>query len=259
MSSTGAASRVRVRREPPRFRRVRVQGIEDPTPRMRRIVLGGPDLEGLTIEEPAASVRLLLPREAGAELEMPTWTGNQFEYADGERAPIRTFTPLRHDPVADTLTIDVVAHAAGAASDWAAAASIGDEVALSGPGRGHEIDTSATAYLLAGDETALPAIGQLLEAMPDAMSVRVLVEITHADARSEMPTGSGTEVEWLEGSPDDEPGTALIAAIIGLDEMPSTVWVAGEAAAVQKIRRHLFEERGCPRGSATVRGYWKQS
>jgi NADPH-dependent ferric siderophore reductase len=35
------------------------------------------------------------------------------------------------------------------------------------------------------------------------------------------------------------------------------VWVAGEAAAVQRIRRHLFEDRGLPRSQASVRGYWK--
>jgi NADPH-dependent ferric siderophore reductase len=26
---------------------------------------------------------------------------------------------------------------------------------------------------------------------------------------------------------------------------------------MQRIRRHLFEERDIPRGHATVRGYWK--
>jgi len=35
------------------------------------------------------------------------------------------------------------------------------------------------------------------------------------------------------------------------------VWVAGEAAAVHRIRRHLFDERGLPRRQATIRGYWK--
>jgi NADPH-dependent ferric siderophore reductase len=35
------------------------------------------------------------------------------------------------------------------------------------------------------------------------------------------------------------------------------VWVAGEAAAVQRVRRHLFEERGIPRALTWVRGYWK--
>jgi NADPH-dependent ferric siderophore reductase len=35
------------------------------------------------------------------------------------------------------------------------------------------------------------------------------------------------------------------------------LWAAGEAAAMQRIRRHLFEDRGLSRADATVRGYWK--
>jgi NADPH-dependent ferric siderophore reductase len=45
----------------------------------------------------------------------------------------------------------------------------------------------------------------------------------------------------------------------GATLVPGTrVWAAGEAAAMQAIRRHLFEERQLPRARATVRGYWKQ-
>ena len=33
--------------------------------------------------------------------------------------------------------------------------------------------------------------------------------------------------------------------------------MAGEAAAVQRIRHHLFDERGLSRSHAVVRGYWK--
>jgi NADPH-dependent ferric siderophore reductase len=47
---------------------------------------------------------------------------------------------------------------------------------------------------------------------------------------------------------------AVRAAAVGPDE---PVWVAGEAAAVHRIRRHLFEDRGLSRRQATVRGYWK--
>ena len=35
------------------------------------------------------------------------------------------------------------------------------------------------------------------------------------------------------------------------------MWAAGEAAAVQRIRKLLFDERGVPRSQATIRGYWK--
>jgi NADPH-dependent ferric siderophore reductase len=235
---------------------VRVRRVDDVTPRLRRIVLGGDELEGLEIDEPAASVRLLLP--AGDELEMPTWTGNQFELADGSRAPIRTFTPRYLDTGANELTIDIVRHAGGAASDWAASASVGDEVAVSGPGSGYEIDTGASGYLLAGDETALPAIGQLLEAMPPSMPVRVMVEIADERARMELPAHPAAEVTWHRRPDGAEPGAALVDAVTSMPELPPAVWVAGEAASVQRIRKHLFDERGLPRGAATVRGYWKQ-
>lgn len=223
---------------------------------MRRFVLGGPELDGLVIDEPASSVRLLIPPTVGADLEMPTWTGNQFELASGERAPIRTFTPRFLDTDAHELTIDVVVHDGGAASDWAAAASPGDEVAVSGPGRGYEVDTDATSYLVAGDETAIPAMGQLLEALPDTTPVRVIVEVVTPDAELELPPHPNADVSWHVNG-DDAPGAALVDEVTGIDDMPPVVWVAGEAAAVQKIRKHLFDERGMSRSDATVRGYWK--
>lgn len=248
--------RIPTRKEPPPFRRVTVQRIESLTPRMRRFVLGGPELDGMVIDEPAASVRLLIPPAVGADLEMPTWTGNQFELASGERAPIRTFTPRFLDADAHELTVDVVVHDGGAASDWADAASPGDEVAISGPGRGYEIVTDASGYLLAGDETAIPAISQLLEQMPDTMPLQVIIEIETPDAELDLPAHPTVKVTWHHND-GDVPGSALVAAVTGLDENPPVVWVAGEAAAVQKIRKHLFDERGLSRSEATVRGYWK--
>ncbi|HSL57498.1 MAG TPA: siderophore-interacting protein [Acidimicrobiales bacterium] len=246
----------RTRREPPPFRRVQVRRIDDLTPRLRRIVLGGDELEGFEVDEPAASVRLLLPVDGA--LEMPTWAGNQFELADGSRAPIRTFTPRFLDTEAHELTLDIVVHDGGAATDWASSASVGDEVAVSGPGSGYAIDTGAAGYLLAGDETALPAICQLLEAMPPTMPVQVLVEIADAAARMELPAHPATEVTWLRLPDGAEPGAALVDAVVSLPELPPAVWVAGEAASVQRIRKHLFDERSLPRSAATVRGYWKQ-
>ncbi len=247
---------VPLRREPPRFRRATVGRIAPLTPRMTRVVLTGPELDGLVIDEPAASVRLLLPGSNG-RLELPTWTGNQFEVADGSRAPIRTFTPRHHNPDADELTIDVVAHGDGAASGWAASAAPGDEVAISGPGRGYAIDVNAASYLLAGDETAIPAIDQLLEAMPPGLTTTVLIELTDPEASMELHAGPATTVRWLDLPDGSPPGTAMTEAIQNLDAIPGTIWVAGEAAAMQRIRTHLFDERNLTRSQATVRGYWK--
>src|SRR5215207_1261663 len=157
---------VRSRREPPRFRRVAVRRVERLTARMIRVTLGGPDLEGLTVEQPAASVRLLFPSPGAQELVVPSWNGNEFLLADGRRPTIRTLTPRRVDAQALELDVEIVVHGGGVASEWAQAAEPGNPAAVSGPGRGYTIDRDAPAFLLAGDETAIPAISQLLEALP---------------------------------------------------------------------------------------------
>jgi NADPH-dependent ferric siderophore reductase len=247
----------RVRRQPPPFRRLAVASIDDLTRYMRRVVLAGPELEGFAIDAPGSSVRLLLPPRGADTIVMPRWTGNQFELPNGERAPIRTFTPRRYDDEHLQLTIDVVLHQRGAASDWVRGAKPGDEVAISGPGRGYVFDATAANYLLAGDETAIPAISQLLEALPHDTSVEVHIEIAHAAAQLELPEHPHTMLTWHELEPGRVPGDALVAAVESMRRPADAMWVAGEAASMQRIRTHLFETLGLPRSAATVRGYWK--
>lgn len=248
---------VRARREPPPFRRVRVRRTESLSPRMLRIVVGGAELAGFEIPGPASSVRLLLPPPGADDLVLPTWTGNQFELPNGERAPIRTFTPRAFDPDGPELTIDVVLHDVGAATEWARSAEPGDQVAISGPGRSDDLDDAAT-YLLVGDESAMPAIAQLLEAIPDDRSVDAHIELTHPDAGIELPRHPGATVAWHVAASGAPPGAAMIAAVESIDDLPESVWVAGEAAAVQRLRTHLFDERRRSRSHTTVRGYWKR-
>jgi NADPH-dependent ferric siderophore reductase len=226
---------------------------------MVRVTLAGPNLGVMRVEDPAASVRLLLPRPGTPQLVMPSWNGNEFLLPDGRRPPIRTFTPRRFDPLALELDLDIVIHVGGEASTWAERADTGEPAAVSGPGRGYRIDENAPAFLLAGDETAIPAISQLLEVLPSRTPVRVHIELAHPDARLELPSHPAVSVQWCDLPPGGTTGDALVAAVRGADLAPgSQVWVAGEAAAVQRIRRFLFEERGIPRTRATVRGYWKR-
>ena len=252
----------RVRREPPSFRQVAVRRVEQRGKRMARVTLAGPDLEGLIVELPAASVRLLLPSPGTSELVMPSWNGNEFLLADGRRPAIRTFTPLRVDPDALELDLEIVVHGGGVASQWAATAEPGDRAAISGPGRGYTVNQDASAFLLGGDETAIPAIGQLLRAIPAATSVHVCIEVAQPDGRLALTEHPHATVEWCDlppgAPPGAPPGDALVAAIRGADLVADArVWVAGEAAAVQRIRRYLFEEREIPRAQTSVRGYWK--
>jgi len=221
---------------------------------MTRVVLGGAELEGFSVDDPAASVRLLLPVDG--ELVIPTWRGNEFLNSDGGRAVIRTFTPRRFDRDSLELHLDVVHHGSGIASTWAETTQPGDEAAVSGPGRGYRIDRDATAFLLAGDETAIPAICQLLEQLPD-VPITVHLAVRYADATVDLHRN--VDVTWHVATRQSTPHETLSMAI-RTTELASgmRIWAAGEAAEMQRIRKHLFDERGFPRSHATVRGYWQR-
>lgn len=251
--------RSRLRRQPPAFRQVHVERTTMVSPHLVRITFTGEELEGFSVEEPAASVRLLLPSAADGPLVQPTWNGNEFLLPDGRRPLLRTYTPRYWDATRRELDVDIVLHPAGAAAAWAADAAPGAAAAISGPGRGYAIDAAAPSMLLAGDETAIPAIAQLLEEISPATDVQVLVEVARPDARIELPHHDRATVCWLDLPAQAEPGAALVRAVRSCEITPETiVWAAGEAAAVQRIRRHLFEELGVSRRQATVRGYWKR-
>jgi NADPH-dependent ferric siderophore reductase len=243
---------------------VEVRRTERRSPRLVRVTLAGDELAGLRIDQPAASVRLLLPSSPslprGGGLVIPTWNGNQFLLPDGRRPVLRTLTPRRFGgPSGDELDVEIVLHGPGAASAWAESVAPGAPAAISGPARGFDIDPSATRYVLAGDETAIPAISQLLEWLPPRVAVDVHIEVASADAQVEMPNLDGATVMWHVLPPGASTGDAFVSAVRSVTIEPGTrVWVAGEAAAVQRVRRYLFDDLGIPRGDTWVRGYWKE-
>ena len=249
---------LRTRREAAPFRTVRVQAVTALTPHMLRLTLGGRELEGLPVGLPTGNIRVLLPPEGSTAVVLPGWNGNEFRYADGSRPVIRSYTPRRFDPSGPELDVDVVLHEHGAVSAWAAAAEPGAELAVSGTGRGYAIAPEARRFFLGGDESAIPAISVLLEVLPADAEVHVAIEVAAPDARLALPPHPGAVVRWEDLPPGATRGDALHAAVASADlDAGARVWVAGEAAAVHRIRRHLFEERGLARSSTWVRGYWK--
>jgi NADPH-dependent ferric siderophore reductase len=226
---------------------------------MLRVTLVGTDLVGLERGEPGSSVRLLLPRDDGG-FELPTWQGNEFLWADGARARIRTLTPLavRDDGASAELDLDVVLHDDAPLTRWARSATAGDPAAVSGTGSGYDIDPAVASYVLLGDESAVPAVTTLLEALPRTASVTVLVERRAGAAQVDLPDHPGATVTWSVLPDGEAPGATLVEAAARVELLPEArIWAAGEAAAVQRIRKLLFDQRGVQRSQATIRGYWK--
>jgi NADPH-dependent ferric siderophore reductase len=119
------------------------------------------------------------------------------------------------------------------------------------------VDRTARAFLIVGDESALPAITTVVPALPRDAKVDVVVEIGDPAARIDLPEHPRLTEQWCVAS--GAPGAAAHDGVVERAVAPNTqVWAAGEAAAMQRLRKHLFGERGLPRSAAVVRGYWKR-
>ena len=242
---------------------VEVSTVERLTPRCVRITLTGPELEGFASRGPAEHIKVLLPEPGEDRPQLPEWGPEGPVMREGQKYPTsRTYTPRRWDPERRELTVDFMLHGAGIASDWASRAGPGDVIAVSGqPGGAYAIDPSADWYVIAGDESALPAIGTILEALPAGKQARVLVEVS--DAAEEQPMASQAKVDltWLHrGETPGSEGRELERALRGLSlpQGGGRLWLGCEAGVMRSIRRHLVEDRGLDRAEIHTHGYWKQ-
>jgi NADPH-dependent ferric siderophore reductase len=174
----------------------------------------------------------------------------------------RTYTVRAWDPDAGEMTIDFVHHGdEGLAGPWAAAARPGDGIDFMGPGGGYAPDPAAGWHLLAGDESALPAIAAAVEALPPGAPAKVFVEVANPDEEQKLEgAGSGdVEVVWLHRG-DRPVGEALVEAVTGM-AVPAggvQVFVHGEAHFVKELRRFVRVELGVPREGLSVSGYWRR-
>jgi NADPH-dependent ferric siderophore reductase len=250
--STSAES---VAAQPPRrrwvMRRATVTRITQLSPRMVRVTFTGDDLGAFAWNGPAAHIKLLFPEPGQAEPTMPQPNGPR-------STRMRTYTPHRFDPTIPELDVEFVLHGEGPASEWAAQAQPGQVLILGGPGPNYQIDPDADWFLLAGDDTALPAIATILDALPAAMPVRVLMEVADEQEKRPLATAAQLDLTWLHRG--TQPADAALEAAIRTLALPAgkgRIYVGCEAAAMRRIRRHLLQERGLDPTTMVTRGYWK--
>jgi NAD(P)H-flavin reductase len=135
-------------------------------------------------------------------------------------------------------------------------AAAGDRLQLQGPGGAYAPDPDASAYLMVGDPSVMPAIAASLERVPAGRSVDVVLQVPDAEDRVEFTTPGDLRLHWLHDRGDE----VLTEAVRELDLPDNTdAFVHGEASSVRALRRHLIVERGIPRDALSVSGYWKRS
>lgn len=230
----------------PPERRLRVAEVRKTmqvTPCMRRITLAGTALLDFPVRRPAQWLKLFVPTPGS---EKPSGRAYTIRYFRQELCEI---------------DIDFVLHGDGPCSTWAAVAKPGDVVQIAGPRSGFRLDPGVNHLLIGGDETALPAIGSILEALPAGLAVDAFVEIPDdADAQI-LRSRADVEVIWLPRNHQEAGAATDLAAAMMTADLPeenSEVWFAAEASVVRTVRRHFQLDRAVPRTRLAMSGYWKR-
>ncbi|MEU8786790.1 siderophore-interacting protein [Streptomyces sp. NPDC048637] len=247
-------------RKKPAVHRARVQRTEQLTPHMVRVVLGGEGLAEFAAGEYSDHyVKLVFPQPGVPYPEPFDIAQIRADFPRNQWPSTRTYTVRAWDAATRELTVDFVVHGdEGLAGPWAAAAQPGEEIFLLGPGGAYTPEAAADWHLLAGDESALPAIAASLARMPAGVPVHAFIEVAGAEERQELDTPAGAEITWLYRGAAPV-GRELVAAVRAL-EFPSgrvQAFVHGEAGFVKELRRLLRVEREIPREHLSISGYWR--
>ncbi len=242
-----------------------VERTERVTPHMVRVTLGGPDLQRFRPVGFDQWVRLALPVRDETRfdnLAPPFGVKGYLKFLTlpkQTRPVIRNYTirQTRLDPV--EVDIDFVVHGdAGIAGPWAASVEAGTEVAFIDQGCGWR-PAPADWFLLACDESGLPAVAGILRDLPRDAVGHAFVELFDDADRQETGAPDGVEVHWLTRSPDADPGVVLLPEVASFEAPAGTpyAFAVGERALATGVRRHLVAERGVPKTQVTFSGYWR--
>lgn len=251
-----------------------VVGTQQIAPHMVRVLLGGSGFDTFTPSDFTDSyVKLAFVADDidVAALPQPLTLDSFVDLPPQKRPSVRTLTVRRVDAAARQIALDIVTHGEhGVAGQWAAAAQPGQPIYLMGPSGAYAPDPAADWHLLAGDESALPAIATALEALPDNAIGKAFIEVAGPDDEIALTAPKSVEINWVYrgGRADlvseDRAGdhAPLVEAVTAAQWLPGQVhvFIHGEAQAVMhNLRPYIRKERGVEaKWASSISGYWRR-
>jgi iron complex transport system ATP-binding protein len=207
---------------------VSVSSVQELSPNFRRITFGGYSLRDFGVHGDTFDLRvkLMIPSLAPDGTPLPLsvfemsktgWYREWLAMDPAVRGFMRTYTvrQARLDGVYPEIDIDFVMHFddhgnGGPAANWALNARPGDAITIIGPNNRAAHCLTAEIYsgiewrpglaqriLLAGDETAIPAISGILESLPEYMTGQAFLEVPEAGDFQELTSQADIEITWL--------------------------------------------------------------
>ncbi len=219
---------------------LRVVGAANIGPRMRRVQLTADHLDGFE-PRPGQEIVLQIPQK------------------DAEPAR-RHYTIRRFDPQAKLIDVDFVIHGDKTPGiRWALDARPGDAIDIRGPRGRIALAPDADWHLFSGDETAIPAIFALLEAMPQGAKAFAFVEIGSEADKAALAAQANAKLVWLtRNGAAPGPNRLLIDAIEHFVPPPGKghAIIIGETSTVRAQRQYLLAH-GMSREQIYAEGYWR--
>ncbi|HEY5794626.1 MAG TPA: siderophore-interacting protein [Bosea sp. (in: a-proteobacteria)] len=211
----------------------------DVAPRLRRVIFTAAHLDELHYQ-PGQALVLRMPLPDGG-------TGR------------RDYTIRWLDRATQRLAIDFVQHGAAPAAEWSRAAMAGDTILAAGPRGRTIIDAEANWHLFAADETGMPAVLHMLEAMPAGAPVFAWIEVDGSRNRMLAATQADATLAWIHRD-GARPGPSMLLldaiAAFALPPGRGQAYLVGETSNVRGLRHHLIG-RGMDRSQIRSEGYWR--
>jgi NADPH-dependent ferric siderophore reductase len=248
----------RIRHET-RLRLLEVQAVKHITPLMLRVTLAGDQLAGFSSPGYADHIKIFFP-SAGHEAVIPVRGPDGLAFPpDKPRPEMRDYTPRAFHAPSNTLDVDFVLHGDGPASSWAAQAEVGQKIVIGGPRGSMIIPDAFDWYLLAGDETALPAIGRRLEELPAAARAVAVIEVASKEEEQLLRTNAQAEIIWVHRNGAEAGNNDLLLRRIeqlALPEGDCYAFIAAESSISKAARDHLIGQCGIDGEWVKAAGYW---
>ncbi|WP_234907158.1 siderophore-interacting protein [Rhizobium rhizogenes] len=245
----------------PDFREITVIRASNITPHMRRVTVATEDAKHFL--DGGLHVRLLIPPKDRAAVWPHTEPDGRIHWPRGEDAlTIRAYTIRSIDLAKGEMDIDFVLHDGDnvPGASWALNARPGDRAGLIGPGGGGV--PAARKLILAGDETALPAIARIAATVPAEAELRIFLEVADRHEEQSLPSAASLNVTWLHRNQAAAGSTRVLERILR-DLVPTSdpetfVWVACEQAEARAIRNFMKTDMAADRSRFSVAAYWQR-